>query len=231
MSLLTQFYPGPGGDSSGSFTLGDFLAGGAAVSQAWMSVPGESVNLVGNNDIGKPRVVYAAPATAPVNAQPTYSCAVSGFSSKPATQINFQMVDFGGNATYSITNVLKIAGINCIYSTASVAFTLPDTTELINCFFTIGNFGSGLTITAVNLTTLTNCSFVFSQNGNSQSFNLNSCALDAASVDSVLIRLNETSINSSGGTINIAGGNAAPTAAGTAAKAALIAKNYVVTTN
>ena len=110
-----------------------------------------------------------------------------------------------------------ISGQLSIFNNGSTVLLMPTSTYTISQFNAVNNAYTTVNLGGINTDGLSN---FFMQNS----------LPNQAQVDSVLIELDNNAVSGSA-SINVAGTNPAPSAAGITAKNSLISKGYTVTTN
>jgi hypothetical protein len=253
MSLLTQFYPGPGGSS----TFPD-------------GVP--AMTLGGYTSSSKSSIYYLSSGSINGTITPAVG-AGAGWASGTSSTRNFLQSSTNPICGYSVTGVsfgvLNVSGYlnpltnegstlvfeNTGYVAASNTLTVALTKSIYGLFLNVGGLytltadsrltgwyyggldasvnSSTFTITASSLTDVTTCFFGFTRINTGNTLNMSGTALSAASVDHVLACIDKVPLASfgTGNTLNLGGTCSAPTAAGLVSKASLIAKGCTVVTN
>lgn len=158
------------------------------------------------------------------------------FAANPTSYTNNSVLVFenisiraGNGATLTLNDLVGIYGLywnNFFGGSFTQQFDMNQATGWYYGQFTNVSATCGLDFNGPLLTDVTTCNFILR---NTATLDMNGTALSSASVDHVLAQVLAT--QQGGGTLNLAGGCAPPSAAGLASKTALIAAGYVVTTN
>jgi hypothetical protein len=244
MSLLTQFYPGPGGGSgpvsvAGGVVTGD--GGGSAIIvkgiQGTASVaftPPAGFNFLSLS--GGARYIQSSTGIPAIFVQGNSSVSFSVFSDKFGSVylVNLPLGSFGSATSavaMTITGCTEMYGGNWRGNLSDLTITAPDLVTLSE-FYAWGIAPtSNILLTAANLSDVTQSGF-FVRSG--ADLTASATILSQSSVDHILttINSNSTGTQGTGSTINLGGGCVAPSSAVTTTVVpALVAKGYSVTTN
>jgi hypothetical protein len=244
MSLLTQFYPGPGGGSepvsvAGGVVTGD--GGGAAVivrgGNATASMPATypaGFSFVACSD-GSRYVQTSSLNPAIFTQQPgTLTCSINSEGPASVYLVNLSFGVLGhptSNVTINLLGCTEMYGGGWNGNASGLTITAPILVT-ISGFYAWGiAAGANILLTAAKLSDVTQSSFFVRSGAN---LTASATILSQSSVDNILttINNNSTGTQGTGSTINLGGGCVAPSSAVTTTVVpALVAKGYSVTTN